>query len=124
MKEKTHPVSHDPGIHEKETTMALQVYTASLLREGFVAYLCLESGEASWSTDIRQATARDGDELEALKIAAEQSEQDNLIVAPYAIEVVETKDGLVAATKREQIRASGPTFVLPHDNVRARRKAA
>lgn len=104
--------------------MALQVYTASLLKEGLVAYLCLENGHAFWTTDLRKATARAADDIEALKIAAEQAEQDNIVIAPYAMDVIETAEGLAATTRREEIRASGPTFVLPHDNIRAARKAA
>ncbi|MEX1035273.1 MAG: DUF2849 domain-containing protein [Sneathiella sp.] len=104
--------------------MALQVYTASLLKEGLVAYLSLENGLPSWTPDIRQATAGTDAELDALKLAAEQSEQENLIVAPYAIEVLETETGYVASTKREQIRANGPTISLPQDTARVSRKAA
>ncbi|WP_339635545.1 DUF2849 domain-containing protein [uncultured Sneathiella sp.] len=104
--------------------MALQVYTASLLKEGLVAYLTLENGNPSWTPDIRQATAGTDSELEILKLAAEQAEQDNHIVAPYAIDVLETEAGYIASTKREQIRASGPTISLPQDAVRASRKAA
>ncbi|USG60723.1 DUF2849 domain-containing protein [Sneathiella marina] len=109
--------------------MALQVYTASLLKEGLVAYLCLEDGLPSWTPEIGQATAMDDGSVESLKIAAEKSERDNIIVAPYAIDVVNSDGGWVAATKREQIRASGPTIVLPRDNAanaseRAGRKAA
>ncbi|WP_340150978.1 DUF2849 domain-containing protein [uncultured Sneathiella sp.] len=104
--------------------MALQVYTASLLKEGLVAYLTLENGSPSWTPDIRLATAGTDAELEALKLAAEQSELENHVVAPYAIDVLETEAGYVASTKREQIRASGPTIRLPQDAVRASRKAA
>ena len=104
--------------------MALQVYTASLLKEGLVAYLCLENGHPSWTFDISQATAGHDDELDALKLAAERSEQDNIVVAPYAIEVLETDSGIMATTKREQIRASGPTITLPQDKIRESLRAA
>ncbi|MDF2367059.1 DUF2849 domain-containing protein [Sneathiella sp.] len=104
--------------------MALQVYTASLLKEGLVAYLALENGQPSWTSDIHQATVSEEDTLDALKQAAEQSEQENIIVAPYAIDVLKTEDGIVAATKREQIRAEGPTIELPQDNLRESRQAA
>jgi len=95
--------------------MALQVYTASLLKEGLVAYLCLEEGAASWTSDIREATAGDGDALTTLKITAEKAEQNNLVIAPYAVDVLETDSGWKASTKREQIRAEGPTVSLPRD---------
>jgi hypothetical protein len=96
--------------------MVHQVYTASLLKEGLVAYLCLEDGLPSWTAEIGRATATNHDTVEALKIAAEKSEQDNLVVAPYAIDVVNSGNGWIAATKREQIRASGPTIPLPQDS--------
>ena len=96
--------------------MAMQVYTASLLREGLVAYLCLENGISSWTSDIRQATADSEGQLDLLKTAAEQAERENIVVAPYAIDVLETENGWKAATKREQIRAEGPTIVLPKDS--------
>ena len=104
--------------------MALQVYTASLLKEGLVAYLSLEEGSPSWTADIRQATAGHGELLDSLKAAAEKSAQDNLVVAPYAIEVLETDAGWMASTKREQIRAEGPTIRLPQDKSRESRRAA
>ena len=104
--------------------MALQVYTASLLKEGLVAYLCLENGLPSWTSDIRQATVSDEDSAHALKAAAEKAEQENIVVAPYAIDVLHTETGIIAATKREQIRAGGPTIILPQDKIRERRKAA
>jgi hypothetical protein len=104
--------------------MALQIYTASLLKEGLVAYLALKNGLPSWTTDIREATVGDADVLDALKVAAERSEQDNIVVAPYAIDVLETENGIVAATKREQIRANGPTITLPQDNIRVSQQAA
>lgn len=104
--------------------MALQVYTASLLKEGLVAYLAMDNGLPSWTTDIHLATVSNDDTLDALKLAAEQSEQDNIVVAPYSIDVIQTEDGIVAATKREQIRAAGPTIVLPQDNIRESRVAA
>ena len=104
--------------------MALQVYTASLLKEGLVAYLSLENGLPFWTSDIRQATAGHGETLDALKTAAERSEQDNLVIAPYAIEVLEIDGGWMAATKREQIRAEGPTIRLPRDKSRESRQAA
>ncbi|WP_373084103.1 DUF2849 domain-containing protein [Sneathiella sp.] len=98
--------------------MALQIYTASLLKEGQVAYLCLEDGLFSWTSDIQKATTGEGDFLESLKIAAEKSEQDNIVVAPYAIDIIKDGDGWTASTKREQIRATGPTIRLPQDKSR------
>lgn len=93
--------------------MALQVYTASLLKEGLVAYLCMEEENAYWSTDIRKAAAVGDDDIQKLKAAADRSERENIIVAPYAIDVDLTEQGLLPTTKREQIRANGPTIIMP-----------
>lgn len=101
--------------------MAMQVYTASLLKEGLVAYLSLKDGVPSWTSDIREATANNADHLEGLKAAAESAERQNIVVAPYAIDVLETENGWKAATKREQIRAEGPSFALPQDSSRVLR---
>jgi hypothetical protein len=95
--------------------MVKQVYTASLLKEGLVAYLCLENGTPTWVSDIRQATAGADEELEFLKRAAEKAEQENLVVAPYAIDVAGEARDWNATTKREQIRSAGPTINLPRD---------
>ncbi|MFT6559715.1 DUF2849 domain-containing protein [Sneathiella sp.] len=98
--------------------MALQVFTASLLKEGLVAYLCMEGESCFWSTDLNKATVADEASLESLQAAAERSEKENIIIAPYAIDVIVTETGISAASKREQIRADGPTFRLPQ-SVRA-----
>ncbi|GEM_PF-2449505 len=95
--------------------MALQVYTASLLKEGFVAYLCLEGGNAYWSTDLNKAAAVDESSIDDLKQQAERSEAENIVVGAYAVDVIKSENGLVPASKREQIRAGGPTFRLPAD---------
>ncbi|GLQ08035.1 DUF2849 domain-containing protein [Sneathiella chinensis] len=93
--------------------MALQVYTASLLKEGLVAYLCLDGDTPFWTTDLNKATAAPADALHTLKSEAEKAARENIIVEPYAVDVTVTEGGIVPATKREQIRASGPTIRLP-----------
>lgn len=96
--------------------MTLHVMTASLLREGLVAYLQLEGEASSWTTEISRATAVAADNVAQLKMAAEISESGNVIIAPYVIDVIQSDTGLQAATKREQIRAAGPTIQLPRDS--------
>ncbi|WP_169566013.1 DUF2849 domain-containing protein [Sneathiella limimaris] len=93
--------------------MALQVYSGSLLKEGLVAFLCLDDEGISWTTDLNKATAVEDDGLDALKEAAEKSERDNIIIAPYAVEVSRTETGLEPVENRERIRAYGPTIRLP-----------
>lgn len=96
--------------------MTLQVMTASLLKEGLVAYLRLEGDAASWMTNIKDATAAGPDDIEKLKRAAELSESENRVIAPYPIDVVYMESGPEACSWRERIRASGPTIQLPKDS--------
>lgn len=93
--------------------MALQIFTASLLKEGHVAYLCLEDNIAAWSTDLLKATTTDQVTLEELQAAADRSERENMVIAPYAIDVEADNSILTPTTKREKIRANGPTVVIP-----------
>ncbi|MEH6405630.1 MAG: DUF2849 domain-containing protein [Sneathiella sp.] len=93
--------------------MALQIFTASLLKEGHVVYLCLEGNAASWSTDLVKATTSNQVTLEQLQIAADRSERENMIIAPYAVDVELENSEIIPVTKREKIRASGPTVAIP-----------
>ncbi len=93
--------------------MALQVYSASLLKEGLVAYLCLGDDGVSWSTDLNKATAAEDGSTDLLQAEAERSEKENLVVGAYAVEVVKTESGLEPVDYREKIRAYGPTIALP-----------
>lgn len=93
--------------------MALQVYTASLLKEGFVAYLRLDDEGASWSTDLNKATAVQEEAFADLQKEAERSERENIVVGIYAVDVVQTDQGLEPIENREKIRANGPTITLP-----------
>ncbi len=95
--------------------MTLQVYTASLLKEGLVAYLCLEGGNVYWSTDLNKAATADESSIDELKQQAERSEAENIVVGAYVVDVIKSEDGIIPASKREQIRAGGPTFRLPAD---------
>ena len=94
--------------------MALQVYSASLLKEGLVAYLCLDTEGASWSTDLNKATTADDEaSISLLQKAAERSENENIVVGSYAVDVQKTENGLEPLENREKIRAYGPTITLP-----------
>ena len=93
--------------------MTLQVFTASLLKEGLVAYLCRENGNAYWSTDLTKAATANDKELNALQLEAERAEMENIVVAPYAVEVEILEGRIVPTTPRERIRANGPTILIP-----------
>jgi uncharacterized protein DUF2849 len=96
--------------------MALQVYTASLLKEGLVAYLCLDSEGASWTTDLNKATAVEDTNIDELRLAAERSDRENIVVGIYAVTVEKTPTGIVPVENREKIRANGPTITLPRSS--------
>ncbi len=96
--------------------MTLQVLTASLLKEGLVAYLHKDGDVTTWTADIAEATAVSSNIISGLKAAAEESASQNIIIAPYVIDVVKTENGLQATDYREQIRAKGPTISLPRDS--------
>jgi len=96
--------------------MALQVYTASLLKEGLVAYLCLDDEGASWTTDLNKATAVEDSDIDQLRFAAERSDRENIVVGIYPVTVEKTQTGLAPLENREKIRANGPTIVLPQSS--------
>lgn len=87
--------------------MATKVVTGNRLNDGIVIYLNAAGG---WSERLTEARIADGDEAaaEILRLA-EQREQTVRVVAPYLIDVV-IENGLPRAeSKREAIRATGPT---------------
>ncbi len=96
--------------------MALQVYTASLLKEGLVAYLCLDSEGISWTTDLNKATAAEDSDIDTLREAAERSDRDNIVVGIYPVLVEKTASGFEPVENREKIRANGPTIILPQSS--------
>ncbi len=93
--------------------MAYTVYTASLLKEGLVAYLSIRDGETSWTTDVNRATSTETVDDSILSTEAERSEQENIVVGVYSVEVTRDGDRLVPTENRERIRAGGPTVALP-----------
>jgi hypothetical protein len=93
--------------------MAYKIYTASLLKEGLVAYLSIRDGETSWTTDVNRATSTETVEETALVKAAERSEQENIVIGAYAVDVTREGDHLIPTENRERIRAGGPTITLP-----------
>ncbi|OUR76500.1 hypothetical protein A9Q83_14255 [Alphaproteobacteria bacterium 46_93_T64] len=96
--------------------MTLQVYTASLLKEGLVAYLCIDTEGSYWSTDLNKAATAETDQAETLKSLAEQAERENIVIAAYAVDVELTENGTRPLENRERIRAYGPTITLPQSS--------
>ena len=87
--------------------MTTKVVTGNRLNDGIVIYLNAAGG---WSERLTEARVAGDDEsaAEILRLA-EQPEQAVRVVAPYLIDVV-IENGLPRAeSKREAIRATGPT---------------
>ncbi len=86
----------------------LQVVTANRLVEGDVVYL---TGDGQWSERLNDAClAVDKQKTDSLMDIAERAVAAEIVVAPYAIDVM-AEDGTVRALRyREHIRASGPTI--------------
>ena len=89
--------------------------TANRLGDGIVVFLKLNGEGWDWVEQIADASvARDAATLDAMT-AASQADARNVVVEPYAIDVVEGKAGYEPAAIRERIRAFGPTTGLPED---------
>ena len=90
----------------------LQVVTASRLREGDVVYL---TADGRWSTHLNESRASDDKAaVEGMLAQAQADVAARLIVAPYAVAVVEIDGILQPLTTRETIRAAGPTVRADH----------
>lgn len=90
--------------------MADRIVTANRLDDGLVVYLNGASGGAGWSERIDDArVARAEEDAAALLAQAEGPGQAVRVVDPYLIEV--TREGAVPrpVSRREAIRAQGPT---------------
>jgi hypothetical protein len=88
--------------------MVAQVITANRLFDGAVVYL---SGAGEWVQRIEAAAVADDEAVAAALIAAgERAVQEQLVVAPYLIEVENTEQGVSPKRYREQLRACGPSI--------------
>lgn len=86
----------------------LQVVTANRLVEGDVVYL---TGDGRWSERLGDAClADDQKKTDTLMETAEQAVAAQVVVAPYAIDVIAEEGTVRARRYREHIRASGPTI--------------
>lgn len=87
--------------------MGLRTITANLLRDGRVAFLA-EDGH--WTRRLDEAALADTDAAAAaLEAAAQAAVAANLVVAPYAVAVEHTADGLRPVRYREWLRTQGPS---------------
>jgi Protein of unknown function (DUF2849) len=95
-------------------TPAAQVVTANLLRNGSVAYL---AGDGTWVAEIgRAAVAAGAAAADALMAIAGRAVADQVVVAPYLIEVAARDGGVEPLGVRERIRAAGPSIKEKHSH--------
>jgi len=86
----------------------LKIITANRLTDGIVVYLV---SEGVWTADISQAKGLVSDEeLESALKIAKADEKRNLILDPFAVEVEAVDNGLEPLSRRNSIRAKGPTI--------------
>lgn len=88
--------------------MALQVITANRLVDGAAVYLSPEGG---WIQNIALAAVAESEaEATALAAAGERAVADQVVVAPYLIEVERSAEGIRPKRYRERLRATGPSI--------------
>jgi sulfite reductase (NADPH) hemoprotein beta-component len=87
--------------------MTAKVLTANRLIDGDVVYF---TAAGAWDTRIEESRiATTKDEAAALDAIGAQAVADQLVVAPYLIEVAEEAGGITPLRYREHIRAYGPS---------------
>jgi len=82
------------------------VITANRLADGAVVFL--DSG-MGWVVSLQEAAVLEPDEGERALAQAREDEGRQIVVEPYAIDVVKSDGQVVAKALREAIRARGPT---------------
>jgi len=93
---------------EKGLSMKVKIVTANRTLSGSVVYLT-PSGD--WTPTLADAFwSTDADILES-RLSEARGQQD-LVCDPYLLVVDHDDSGLRARTKREEIRATGPTAML------------
>lgn len=86
----------------------LQVVTANRLVDGDVVYL---TEDGHWSEWLRDGCLADNKQAAAALLeTAEKAVAAQIVVEPYAIDVIAEDETVRASRYREQIRASGPTI--------------
>jgi hypothetical protein len=88
--------------------MTQQLVTANRLSDGAVVYLGPGGG---WSGAIEAGLVVSDDRADALLAEAQLGVENNIVVAPYLIEIGNHRGRPVPVRLRERIRAFGPTVV-------------
>lgn len=85
------------------------VVTANRLTDGRVVWLAADGG---WTGVLREAAVFQGEQVGAGLAAGEAAERQQLVVAPYAVEVTATDRGPRPLRMRERLRAAGPSVLM------------
>ncbi len=86
------------------------VVTANRLRDGRVVWL---GGGGIWSERVGDAAIFDGAGVAAGLSAAAQAEAEQIVVAPYEVEVTLKPGGPEPLRMRERVRVVGPSVLAP-----------
>ena len=90
--------------------MSHRMVTANRLHDGAVVYL---AADKDWTRNVESGLVADSNDTEQLLAVAEQATQDQIVVAPYLIEVEVVGNSIRPIRFREQIRAKGPSIFAP-----------
>jgi len=90
--------------------MSHRMVTANRLHDGAVVYL---GADKDWTRNVESGLVADSNDTEQLLAVAEQAAQDQIVVAPYLIEVEVVANSIRPIRFREQIRAKGPSIFAP-----------
>jgi hypothetical protein len=86
----------------------LKIISANRLTDGLVVYLI---SEGVWTADISQAKGFVSDnEVDSALQIAKADEKRNLMLDPFAVEVEAIDNGYEPLSRRNSIRAKGPTI--------------
>jgi sulfite reductase (NADPH) hemoprotein beta-component len=97
----------------KAMKMTLRMVTANRLHDGAVVYLAADD---DWTRNVESGLAANTEDADKLMTTAEEAVHNQLIVAPYLIDVevdVQSSRPVRPIRFREQIRAKGPTIFAP-----------
>ena len=89
-----------------EDSMQYQMVTANTLSGGAVVYM---TKDRNWTPIIDEGWAVPEEKAESLLEASSEGVAEQIVVAPYLIDVAVDGDNIKPARYREQIRAAGPT---------------
>ncbi len=90
--------------------MKTQAVTANLLVDGRVAFL---TWEGDWSEKVEDShVVTSNEEAEWLLDSAQRAVSAQVVIDPYLIEVSDSNGSAWPLSRREQIRAAGPTGTI------------